>query len=553
MNESLLYRIRPVARRLRVLRFWQIWGSLALIAIGTVWWMTSMAATGVVEGRRAALILASVSGLIAVISALACACLYRDPRWIAKRIEAHFPTLDQRLLTALNQRDEELGFLQQRVVKEARDHSRTHQWIDAVSAKTLWLTRLGGLGATATLAALLMILSATTPRTDDLEAANLGKFTEPIVEPGDTEIERGSSLVVTARFPTAGFERGDLAIAGAAGTTRMLPMTQNLSDPVLGAFVASIDEPITYQIVTSGWSSRGYKVDVFDFPRMIRSDADLVFPEYTKLEPKHVEDTVRVSAVVGSRLSWQLTLNKPVSSAELVDQEGQRNELVFDDDDRRVGNFAMSVIQSGRYKLELTDEAGRKNKYPSELVVRAIPNQSPKLKVTPASDTEVSPLEEFPLRVEAIDDFGISQLGIAYSLNGGETVDLELRRDIGRGEKVSIEQMLALEELDAQPDQLLSYHFFALDDDSEGKPRRTESDMYFAEVRPFDQIFRQGDPPPGGQPPPSPSPQAAEAGELAELQKEIISATWRMIRDHPTAQAQRHVFGRRFVVERITG
>ena len=57
--------------------------------------------------------------------------------------------------------------------------------------------------------------------------------------------------------------------------------------------------------------------------------------------------------------------------------------------------------------------------------------------------------------------------------------------------------------------------------------------MFFAEVRPFEEIFRQGEQPPagsaeneeqqGGQ-------NAQEAGQLAELQKQIINGTWKLIR-----------------------
>ncbi len=89
---------------------------------------------------------------------------------------------------------------------------------------------------------------------------------------------------------------------------------------------------------------------------------------------------------------------------------------------------------------------------------------------------------------------------------------------------------MELEKLGAQPDQLFAYHFWVEDIGPDGKLRRTQSDMFFAEVRPFEQIFREGQPPPGGQ-----SQQQGQNGqqaqELAELQKEIINATWRVIRE----------------------
>ncbi len=53
-----------------------------------------------------------------------------------------------------------------------------------------------------------------------------------------------------------------------------------------------------------------------------------------------------------------------------------------------------------------------------------------------------------------------------------------------------------MEKLAAKPDELLSYHFWAEDLGPDGKVRRTDGDMFFAEVRDFEQIFRQGQLPP---------------------------------------------------------
>ena len=61
------------------------------------------------------------------------------------------------------------------------------------------------------------------------------------------------------------------------------------------------------------------------------------------------------------------------------------------------------------------------------------------------------------------------------------------------------------------------------------------SDMFFAEVRHFEEIFREGQPPPSGAPP-AESEEAKKAEELGELQKQIISATWKIIRRETRAE-----------------
>jgi len=77
----------------------------------------------------------------------------------------------------------------------------------------------------------------------------------------------------------------------------------------------------------------------------------------------------------------------------------------------------------------------------------------------------------------------------------------EVESSIGRDQRV-----LALEigqlclggfEPVAQPDDLLSYHFWAEDVAGNGERRRVWSDMYFAEVRPFEERYQEG--PSGGE------------------------------------------------------
>ena len=58
--------------------------------------------------------------------------------------------------------------------------------------------------------------------------------------------------------------------------------------------------------------------------------------------------------------------------------------------------------------------------------------------------------------------------------------------------KLDADHLLELESLKVEPDQLVSYFFWAEDVGPDGETRRVESDMFFAEVRPFEEIFREG-------------------------------------------------------------
>ena len=87
-----------------------------------------------------------------------------------------------------------------------------------------------------------------------------------------------------------------------------------------------------------------------------------------------------------------------------------------------------------------------------------------------------------------------------------------------------------MEGLNAESYELVSYFVGAEDVGHDGEPRQTFSDMFFAEIRTFGQIFRPGDSSKQEQKEKQQQQQGGQAGELIELQKQIMVATWKLKR-----------------------
>src|SRR5262249_7079182 len=150
---------------------------------------------------------------LAAASAIAWALLAlrtaRDPRWVARRIEAKHPELGAELLAAVEEveaaQSGRLGFLQATVVREALEHRRAHDWDETVPT---WALRLAKLGHAATLAFLLAVVALIGVQVHSAASGGPGRghwagASEVQVDPGDTDLERGSSLLVVARFQGA--------------------------------------------------------------------------------------------------------------------------------------------------------------------------------------------------------------------------------------------------------------------------------------------------------------------------------------------------------------
>ena len=467
---------------------------------------------------------------------------FRNHYWIAKRIEQVFPTLNQRLITIVERSQQTdkapADFFQLSLLKETLVHARSQDWREALS---MWKLRFIWLGQCLALAAMLMVWGnvfwkslGRKEATASLAVVELPKGTMQ-VEPGDVEVEKGSNVVVTVRFADPPNEARLLFQRGDEGNMQTQNLKRNLKDPIFGGVLLSVSEETTYRIAYDGEESQAYRIKVFEYPRLIRSDAKVVMPSYVGTPEKTIEDTRRVSVPEGTKITWILHLNKAVAEAILVNSKGAEVAMVASPDSPNTVSVEVTPVESEKWKLRLKDTEGRVNKLEEELIAKVTPNQPPSIKLVKASDLRVSPLEEVNIGANLRDDFGVQKVGLAYSIDGNEPVEVPLTADANANKKLDVSHLLPLENLQAKPDQLISYFVWAEDFDAAGKARRVESDLFFAEVRPFEEIFREGE----SQSQDNASQQqqqqqnggaAQQAEELAELQKQIIVSLWNILR-----------------------
>jgi hypothetical protein len=538
--------VQEVAERYRRLFGWLactvVWLAAAMIgaALMQIQWQFS----SIAQWFAPVLLVAAV-----LTSAVACWLAIRptwDRRWTARCIEAKHPELDTLLVTAVEQEPQtgeaKFGFLQDRVFREALKHNRETAWQNDVSDGRILTIQLTGLASFGMLAFVIACLATQGAQAN--RVVGLAPELEPTVSitaykmsiaPGDVDIERGTSLVVTAQFSGDLPDDAVLKVRDDSGETLSVPMSLSLSDPIFGARVPGVQADLAYWIEFAEQKTREFQVTVFEYPELTRADAELKFPKYTALPEKRVEDTRRITAVEGTEVTLFCDLNKPVQLAYLIDEEDGMLELKATDDDPTVYSVVETLAESKRYQLILVDEEERQNRAPPQVVFNVTPNREPDVKITmPAKDVRVSPIEELQTKASLWDDYGLRAYGVNYTLPGQTPKELTLGESTASNERREVDHLIPFEDLKAEPDQLLAYYFWAEDVGPDGKPRRALGDMYFAEVRHFEEIFRQGEQPPSGQSQEQQQQQsgqnARQAEELAELQKQIINATWTLIR-----------------------
>jgi hypothetical protein len=459
---------------------------------------------------------------------------------VALYLEEHEPSLDHAIVSAL---EADAGAsvspaLASHLVEAAMQRAREVEFGRRVEQSRLYRGS-GGLVAL-TFAALALAtmgpehlrigLSALLVPTTDAAAVNPYAVS---VQPGDVTIARGSDQMINAEL--SGFDSEEASVftrRGPDGTFQRLSMLR-AEDGSYEVLLLDVDERLEYFVESTGIRSRRFAIDVADLPYVDRMDLTYYFPGYTGLPARTVENGGDVAALPGTVVEVRVQPTMPVPGGELrLDGEGSV-ALSLDENGVMRGRF--TVRQRGFYSVGLLPETGDMVDASPEYTIDVLTDQAPSIQFTkPGRDANASPIEEVYMEISADDDYGVGDVRLVYSVNGGpeDTTTIFQTRGAPLSE-VSVGHTLYLEEYDLEPGDLVSFYGLVRDNRPDDV-KAVSSDIYFLTIRPFERAYReaegQGSPPPGGQ---GQVPESA----LSELQRQIIAATFNLIRQQDSYEA----------------
>ena len=466
---------------------------------------------------------------------------------LARLVEAAEPELNARLITAveiLNRattRTEGPEFLEGRVIQEALDHEDAQTWVDSVTGRRLnvaarWATLAIYLFAAAFLWLVVGLrhgLEVPMEKVASGSQEQVEKVDEqPLVfevKPGAVEVELNARLVVEAKISPRSPPEAQLVWTDQAGKVLgSTEMAAGVDGETFGGLIARVDQDLWYRVEAQGEKSEAFPAKTFVFPKLERLDVVIVPPKSTGLPEREVRNTLKVAAPEFSEVRFKARINKPVVVAELFGEDESVIPLQPSKEDPLQLEGRIILERSGRYRLHLVDDKERANVKPPWITLTAQPNLLAKIEVVfPKRDLQVSALQELPVEARVWDDLGVTRSGASLSV-AGQAREVVFKHEVSApNQKIDLKELVDLEREGAMPRQLLTYHFWAEDKGPNGEVRRALSDMFFAQVRPFEDVFREGEPPPS-----SPGmPGGSQAGKLLALQKQVVNATWRIQRD----------------------
>ena len=344
---------------------------------------------------------------------------------------------------------------------------------------------------------------------------------ELAVDPGDFRLLAGQPFRVRARFSGGKGARGRTPpiLSVLDGMTPRDVRMRPAGDGYLAEF-PSVTRSFRYRVGAAAFTTRDYLVEALSPPRVTRIDVEYAYPAFTGLPPRVEEDGGDLFAPAGTAARLVVHTDKPVAEGALALSDGRRVALDDAGDGRRTATLV--VEGNGRYAVRVVDAHGLSNRDTADYLIRATTDRPPAVRVVlPGGDREVTPLEEVTIEVRADDDHAVDRLDLVYTVAGRP--DRALPFDIPeRSAAVTGVRTLFVEDLAVEPGDVITYFARVRDAGRAGVSTEARSDLYFLEIRPFDNAFEEALSQ-GGL-----GPEAAEIGRLVGLQKQIIVATWRL-------------------------
>lgn len=389
------------------------------------------------------------------------------------------------------------------------------------------IRRSAGFAAGAAMLLLAASLASGPGLSHAYETAQLRLFPGSIsveVGPGHMRVAAGHPVTIAARVHAGGRDLSRFSPTlrvTAGGESRVVAMVE-----AGGGFefrFESVDRTFDYVVTAGSATSRTYTVTALFPPRVQRIGIQYQYPAFSGLAPRTEQDGGDIYAPAGTRVRLSIHADKPIAAGELALSAGT-SALEHAGD--HVLHADLLLSQDDGYRIRLTDRDGLTSSGDSEYFIRLMDDRPPDVRILrPSADQGITPLEEVLIEARAEDDYGVASLELVYAVGGGAPHTVPFGRLSGGETQRTGAYLLAAEDLRVKPGDVITVYAQARDVGRGKRPTETRSDLFFLEVRPFNEEFVAAQSQAGGR-----GGGDQQLDSLIEAQKEIISATWNIER-----------------------
>ena len=267
------------------------------------------------------------------------------------------------------------------------------------------------------------------------------------INEGDRIVKEGQGLRLVAEISGEVPDRAEIILRTGKGKPRERKLA--VVDGVCEYEAETVFRSFDYRIVAGDAESDWHTVQVISAPRIVRTEVTLEFPDYTR-RPIETVEALTLTVPEGTKIHWNLTLDRAVGDAEFRPAEGKSLPLEIGKDGRSV---TMEQVAAGSraYSFGWVDKEHGFNFSSPRHYLQVAPDRAPGVDMTSPAGNLFATLErgiDFAFRGR--DDHGIGEAAIVYRVNktGEKKVTLPTPEDgDGSEQKIDWDYREALPEL----------------------------------------------------------------------------------------------------------
>jgi myosin heavy subunit len=261
--------------------------------------------------------------------------------------------------------------------------------------------------------------------------------------------------------------------------------------------INSVKSSFRYFADADGFPSEYFEILVIDRPIVKTLDLEITSPSYSNIPKAVQKDNGNVQALVGSRVSLNISSTKKLSEAFL--QFGDTSIIKLNvDDENASGNF--SVRKDNSYQIQLIDENGNNNLAPITYQVKALYDAFPVIELlSPNQNTMLANDNRVNFLAKASDDYGFSKLLLNYRLSASryeqpqtDFSSIEIPIDKSQLE-ININYIWNLTQMYLAVDDVVTYYLEIFDNDYVSGPKSARTQTLTVRVPSLDEILNDAD------------------------------------------------------------
>jgi len=448
-------------------------------------------------------------------------------RHAARKAERRYPQFEERLLTFTERVEQAPNdpFLE---LLAADTLSVAQQAQPKDVARTSWIFSFSSAAIAAFLLLLWLGISGpgylgygTSLLWGGLPKGDMKPFYAVKVDPGNKTVRKRSDQLITATL--VGFTAPKVRFFGRYTSASKWDQAEMATQPGGNAYqflIAGVPESLEYYVEAGGVRSPSYKLNVVDLPSVKNIRVTYHFPSWTGMKDEVEDPGGDLRAVEGTVADVAIRTDRPLTTGAILLDDGAKLPLRQSPDGTVVAS--VHIQKDGLYHV-VAVEGGEDVRLNNDNFIEAMKDNPPEVKITrPGRDFRATPIEEVTVVVEAKDDFGLKDVELHYSVNGGPDKTVSMLPAKG-AKTASGTHTIALEDFKIEPGDIVSLYATAKD------ARTTiNTDMFFIEAQPFERNYSQSQDGGGGGG--GGGDQQDQQDQISQRQKEIITATWNQLK-----------------------